>query len=269
LEQRNPDIPARLSELGEFAAQGFRARSRGAGAEGDADAAAAGAGGARLRWAAALQDGLGKHTLRKWRRTATAGQRVRQGVLASGVWMLQEPQGRDYGRIVWLVAVRLWFGLDIWPAIPDREDVATVCQNRYVVHENGRTCLGDYCKSAPAGGRRRGADTKVATPLDAKGRHALVCKVGGAAMARHDYVRDVLGTALRRLVSGVRWERYVAGITRTDGAEKSRLDLVVSDPEHAALLDLVVFYPLQHGGVKTYARRVHERAKVRPISAHA
>ena len=80
-------------------------------------------------------------------------------------------------------------------------------------------------------------------------------------MARHDYIRDVLGTALRRLVAGVRWERYVSGLTRVDGAEKSRLDLVVSDPEHAALLDMVVFYPLQPDGVKTHAHRVHERAK--------
>ena len=59
--------------------------------------------------------------------------------------MLQEPPGRDPGRLVWLVGVRLWFGLDIWPAIPDRDDVATVCQNRYVVHENGRSRPGDFC----------------------------------------------------------------------------------------------------------------------------
>ena len=184
-------------------------------------------------------------------------------MLSSGVWMLCEPPGRDPGRMAWLVAVRLWFGLDVWPAIPDRDDVARVCQNRYVVHEGGRSRPGGLCRSAPPGHGRRAVaeDAKVPTPLDAKGRHALVCKVGGAAMARHDYVRDVLGTALRRLVSGVAWERYVAGIERTDGAEKSRMDLVVKDPAHAALLDLVVFYPLHEGCRGTYAHRTHERAK--------
>ena len=45
----------------------------------------------------------------------------------------------------------------------------------------------------------------------------------------------------------------------TDGAEKSRLDLVVRDPEHSALIDVVVFYPVQPCGRKLYRHGVHER----------
>jgi len=48
---------------------------------------------------------------------------------------------------------------------------------------------------------------------------------------------------------------------RTDGAEKSRLDLVVADAEHAAMLDLVVFYPLQDCGLRQYTHRSHESVK--------
>ena len=37
---------------------------------------------------------------------------VRNGLLSSGRWLLQEPpRGRAFSRAVWLVAVRRWFGL--------------------------------------------------------------------------------------------------------------------------------------------------------------
>ena len=78
---------------------------------------------------------------------------------------------------------------------------------------------------------------------------------------RHNFVRDSLGHALRSLVSGVQWERYIHEIVRVDGAEKSRLDLVVCDPESPALLDIVVFHALQESGEATYKHRDYVRAK--------
>ena len=53
----------------------------------------------------------------------------------------------------------------------------------------------------------------------------------------------------------------VEGDPHKNALQKSRLDLVVRDPEHAAMIDVVVFYPVQPCGRKNLADRVHERAK--------
>lgn len=50
-------------------------------------------------------------------------------------------------------------------------------------------------------------------------------------------------------------------VVRADRTEKSRLDLVVRDPVHSALLDGVVFYPVQPCGRKLYRHGVLERMK--------
>ena len=86
-------------------------------------------------------------------------------------------------------------------------------------------------------------------PLSARAVNALLCSF------------DVLGGALRPLVSGVSWERYLPDVTRVDGAEKSRLDLVVKDPEHPGMLDVVVFQPIQPCGKRLYRHLDHERLK--------
>ena len=88
----------------------------------------------------------------------------------------------------------------------------------------------------------------------------MVCKVGGAAVGRHNYVRDALGFALRPLVSSVRWEKLVAEIQR-ENLEDARLDLIICDPVHGALLDIVVFHPLKANGTGVYSASVHESAK--------
>jgi hypothetical protein len=72
--------------------------------------------------------------------------------------------------------------------------------------------------------------------------------------------RDVLGQALQTIVSGVWWERVMAEVDRKDG-EEARLDLVVEDPHCAAMLDIVVFYPVRPNGVDTYKHADHERKK--------
>jgi hypothetical protein len=72
--------------------------------------------------------------------------------------------------------------------------------------------------------------------------------------------RDVLGLGLQTIVSGVWWERVMAEVDREDG-EEARLDLFVEDPRCAAMLDLVVFYPIRPNGVDTYKHADHERRK--------
>lgn len=213
-------LPERLCELGEHAAA-VAPRRRRARTEPDDPGSAPWA----LRWATVLTAGLDDARLRAWRAKATPEQRTLRDALGNGRWALQEPPDLSrYTRTEWLIAMRLWHGLDIWPGVPDGEVCARTYQNRYVVsHADGTRSMGETCRSCP-GGRRRGRQAdRVPTPLDSKGRHALVCKVGGGAVARHDYIRDALGSALRRLVSGVRWERYLPDLVRVDGAEKSRL----------------------------------------------
>lgn len=249
---QNRELPASLRELGEHAETSALAKSRRR-----ADAPW------RLRWAFALADGLESSRLRTWRAQASPTQRARQAVLGNGRWALQEPSSSTrYSRTEWLVAARLWFGLDVTAAMPDAADCAKCCQNRYVVaNPDGTRRLGGTCRSKP-GGRRRGNQAGFEpTPLDAKGLHALVCKVGSAAVLRHSYIRDVLRGALRPLVSGVWWERYLPDIVRAAGADKSRLDLVVRDPVHAGMLDVVVVFPLQPCGTRVYRHVDHEHTK--------
>jgi hypothetical protein len=138
---------------------------------------------------------------------------------------------------VWLVAARLWFGLDVGPAIPDASQMSAQCGN--------------------VGGKPR---MRCKVLLDAKGRHAGLCKLGGSPIVRHNLVRDVLGYALQGLVSGVWWERIMEELERDDG-EEARLDLFVEDPLCAAMLDIVVFFPLRPDGVQTYKHKDHEKKK--------
>ena len=79
-------------------------------------------------------------------------------------------------------------------------------------------------------------------------------------MARHNLWRDDMGHALRPLVSHVWWERTCPDVAATDGDE-ARLDLVVADPLTGALLDFVVFYPIQKNGKDVYKHKTHEKKK--------
>jgi hypothetical protein len=148
---------------------------------------------------------------------------------------------RSFSRVDYLVGVRVWFGLDPRPAIPDIGDMSTVCGN-----------------VGAATGERAGERCPAA--LGADGRHALTCKLGGAVMVRHNLLRDGLGHALRALVTGVWWERVVPELQRKDGKE-ARLDLVVEDHHACGLLDVVVFYPLRPDGVSVYKHLGHENRK--------
>jgi len=245
----NPRLPPTLAEFGVWAESSeFADRGKG--------------GQPRIRWFKALMKDMGKSTFQRWHKAASKQQRVLQSVRGHGRWMLQEaPRGRSSeSRVTWLVAVRMWCGLDVVPAIPEGDQMAVKCQNVYAVSGedvgHGHGTRGETCKSKA----RRGGPLEQ-TPLDRRGRHAATCKVGGMAIRKHNGVRDVLGYALKPLVSAVSWERAMPEIQRTDGGGEARLDLRVTDPANAAMLDVVVFWPLQKCGAKTYKHRAHERAK--------
>ena len=189
------------------------------------------------RWTAILTEGMDDAAREQWEQRATRPQRARRSVLGRGDWVFLEPPRSRYSRVVWLVAARLWFGLDISPAIPDASQMSAQCGN--------------------IGGKPR---TRCKVQLDAKGRHAGMCRLGGSPIVRHNLVRDVLGYALQGLVSGVWWERTMEELEREDG-EEARLDLFVEDPLCAAMLDIVVFYPLRPDGVQTYKHKDHEKKK--------
>jgi len=212
----------------------------------------------RTRWSAVLAHGMGESVRARWRRGAGREACTRQSVLGHARWMLQEPpRGRSYPRSVWLVAVRLWCGLPIQPALPDGARISTLCQSKYAVDGQvmgrGHGVRGTLCKTKTNGVEQRSV-------LDPHGRHAIVCKTGGVAVGRHNLVRDFVGYALRSLVSGVAWEKFVVDIQRIDHAN-AKLDLVVTDAAHAAVLDMVVFHPIQPNGRSTYGHKAHENRK--------
>jgi hypothetical protein len=195
------------------------------------------------RWSAILRDGLDEAALNVWQAGASRHKRTHRGVLGRGDWaLLEPPRAREYGRLEWLVAMRMWYDLDISPAIHDAGGGPPTC--------------GNVSKPRPGHEHR----SRCHTALDNKGRHPLICAVGGSRIIRHNTARDVLGLALQALVSGVWWERVMAEVQREDG-EEARLDLFVEDPRCAAMLDLVVFYPIRPNGVDTYKHADHERKK--------
>ena len=195
------------------------------------------------RWGAILHEGLDEAALQEWERVATRQQRTHRAVLGRGDWaLLEPPRAREYGRLEWLVAMRLWYGLDIPPAFHESDGQALKCGNVAKPRHDQPT-------------RARCTDG-----LDSKGRHPLICRIGGSTIVRHNMARDVLGQALQTIVSGVWWERVMAEVDRKDG-EEARLDLVVEDPRCAAMLDIVVFYPVRPNGVDTYKHADHERKK--------
>lgn len=139
--------------------------------------------------------------------------------------MLQEPPHKFVTpREVYLIAMRIWHGLEIIPAIPHVDEMSKFCPSIRAVKK-----------------------TACNKPLDRTGRHAMICNCGGKHVIRHNLLRDFVGHALRRLVSGVWWETAVAEIERENG-EEARLDLIVEDPVAPAYLDFVVVFPLAIDG---------------------
>ena len=89
----------------------------------------------------------------------------------------------------------------------------------------------DVIQPAAGGCQHAYVDTRrrCGQALDAKGRHARVCKVGGGVVARHDRIRDWLAKWVGGMIGREalteqfvpQWDRYRDGIL-----ERARLDVV-------------------------------------------
>ena len=95
-------------------------------------------------------------------------------------------------RLRWQIVMRLRYGLPVTPAIK---------------LETSRRCLakkqdGSFCLEL----------------LDEHSHHAQVCKVEGAAVHRHDTIRDGVLPELRRYVSSVKLEQFIYELDRTSTA---------------------------------------------------
>ena len=116
----------------------------------------------RVRWQAALFDGMQEARAKAWEKKARKQDRERVKEMA-GEWILRQPPWwTHFQRPTWQIAMRLRYGLEIAPAIG---------------RNLSRRCLakkldGSYCMEL----------------LDTHGQHAQVCQVEGAAIHRHDTV---------------------------------------------------------------------------------
>ena len=71
----------------------------------------------RIKWQAALADGMSEARAKEWHRTASTGDRERVKEMA-GEWILEEPPWwTRFQRAPWLIALRLRYGLEVNPAI--------------------------------------------------------------------------------------------------------------------------------------------------------
>ena len=116
---------------------------------------------------------------------------------------------------------------------------------------------------------------KCSQHVDAKGRHSLICKVGGHDKAKHNHLRDVVGELFTSAGYNVRKERLVPewmrrvrrtsrtlarhgrGRTSTMRVELARLDLQIEHPPDDPLAygDVVVIHPNVSSHQSRAARR--------------
>ena len=65
----------------------------------------------RIKWQAALADGMSEACAKEWNRTASKGDRERVKEMA-GEWILEEPPWwARFQRATWQIAMRLRYGL--------------------------------------------------------------------------------------------------------------------------------------------------------------
>ena len=74
----------------------------------------------------------------------------------------EPPRDSSFTRVDYLVAVRLYFGLDVRPAIPNIAEMTLRCGNIGV--HSGERCKDEH---------------------DGTGRHAFICQYGGSTIVRH------------------------------------------------------------------------------------
>ena len=168
----------------------------------------------RVRWQAALFDGMQEARAKAWEKKARKQDRERVKEMA-GEWILRQPPWwTHFQRPTWQIAMRLRYGLEITPAIG---------------RNLSRRCLakkldGSYCMEL----------------LDAQ-----VCQVEGAVIHRHDTARDGLQPELKRHATSLKTEQFVYELAELDNdtgmVSEARMDLIAEMLELRAMLDVRVF----------------------------
>ena len=102
----------------------------------------------------------------------------------SGDWIFLElPWWTHFQRPTWRIAMRLRYGLQVTPAIGIKPTPRCLAKKK--------DC--SFCLEQ----------------LDAFGQHAQVCKAEGAAVIRHDTVRDGIVPELKSHVTSVKLEQFI------------------------------------------------------------
>jgi len=194
-----------------------------------------------VRWQALLMRGKDAEDTRRWLLSADRATKARVAEMG-GAWVFAaDVQGCVLTSTLWLVAMRLRFGLSVVPAIPEEVRRTERCQMR----NKG----GEQCNEG----------------LDAAGHHACACQKASQQLARHRAIVRALGKELTRrgmLVAEEQWvdELAVRSFEGTpDGLrvvvlKEARLDLVVRDGTRLWWLDFTCFHPFD-GGAKRGQRR--------------
>ena len=142
----------------------------------------------------------------------------------SGDWILLElPWWTHFQRPTWCIAMHLRYGLQVTPAVGKKP--APICQA--AKKKDGSFCL---------------------EQLDAFGQHTQVCKVEGAAVIRHDNIRDGIVPELKSHVTSVKLEQFIHELAldeNTGETQEAEMDIVAESPTLRAMLDLPVlsFHP--------------------------
>ena len=143
------------------------------------------------------------------------------------------------------------------PRLPDSHfEVAIQRRLRIRPQTGAGTCRHKY---KDAGGQVCGQ------PLDARGRHARTCKVGGAILRRHDRIRDWLAAWLGKMLGQEvateqfvpKWDRIKRNRQGQQVVERARLDVVFQGLAGPIYIDVAVVEAGSESG-QALARRAAE-----------
>ena len=207
-----------------------------------------------VRWQALLISGRDAEEAGSWLASASRETKRRLAEMG-GAWVFAaDVEGCVLTSRIWQIAMRLRFGLDVIPALPEEGQRQCSCQ---MANKQGGKCL---------------------KQLDAKGHHACTCQKESQQLARHSVIVRELGKALRRRGLWVVEERWVdalmeKSVERTEEGFKvkfkeARLDLVVRDGARLFWLDFTCFHPFR-GGQNRGARTGRWSLEQREHDKHA
>ena len=170
----------------------------------------------RVKWQKALMLGLKESRAERWLKSAPKKDRERVKEMSGG-WILMElPWWTHFQRPTWRIAMRLRYGLQVTPAVGAKPAPRCLAKKK-----DGSFCL---------------------EQLDAFGQHAQVCKVEGAAVIRHDTIRDGIVPELKGHVTSVKVEQFIHELAQLDEntgeTQEAKMDIVAESPMLRAMLDV-------------------------------